>query len=201
MRSIALFLLIIPLLWARPNPFEPVEQEAAESILMPPKQLDEKRVKLPSSARVLKSITFTHQDMDGSIGATSINIDRQIDWHAEIRVDQPDAGLLTRTLGAYTAVEDIALEQNLFFIAGDVIKMKTSDGLIRSFFLPRPSRIVMDFNNSLQFEAHSAKLDGDYFTEIDVSFHETFYRVIVTLDSFYPYSIEAVSDGYLLGLN
>jgi hypothetical protein len=201
MRSIALFLLIVPLLWARPNPFEPIEHETGESIAMPPKQLEAKRVKLPPSARVLKSITFTHQDMDGSISDTSIDIERQIDWHAEIRIDQPDAELLTRKLGAYTAVEDIMLDQNLFFIAGDVIKMKTSDGLIRNFFLPRPSRIVMDFNNSLQFEAQSTKLDGDYFKEIMVSFHETFYRVTVTLDSFYPYSIEAVSDGYLLGLN
>ncbi|MDR2639670.1 MAG: AMIN domain-containing protein [Helicobacteraceae bacterium] len=190
--------------FARLNPFEPIDHsgDRNDSGAFPPRQLEEISIDLPPSSRALREIKITHQENDGSISTINRKVDRSIDWRAPLRLDQPNAEKLPRKTGSFAPIDELeSIGRVKFFVAGDAMKFQTQDRLIRSFFLPRPSRIALDFNSSVPLEPIAVKLKEGYFTQIEISFHETFYRVTVTLDSYYPYAIESVSEGYLLGLN
>ncbi|GHV07237.1 AMIN domain-containing protein [Campylobacterota bacterium] len=197
-------LLLLTTAIARDNPFFPLSEPTirTDSGAIAPPQLEDELLTLPPSARILKSVSLTHQSVDGSIGIVERKVEKQIDWHSPVRVDQPNAAKLPRQMGVFIPVEGLEEFSSVrFFVAAEVLKLQTQDEMIRHFFLPRPSRVVMDFNSSIPFNPISNKLEGQFFTSILLDFHENFYRVTVTLDSFYPYTIEAVQDGFLLGLN
>ncbi|MDD3462473.1 MAG: AMIN domain-containing protein [Sulfurospirillaceae bacterium] len=72
---------------ARENPFRPTD---SAKDLVSPTRIKEQRgnfeksaIKLPSSARILKSVKLTYQNLDGSIEDESLTIDKNIDWHDE----------------------------------------------------------------------------------------------------------------------
>jgi hypothetical protein len=204
MKKPILALFCCVMLLARINPFEPSEppNERDDTTSALPRQLGEEKIDLPVGARVIKEIKIVHQENDGSIGSVDRKINKTIDWRAPLRFDQPDAVELPRRAGVFAPISGLEdVDRIQFFAAGDVLKLQTKDDLIRNFFLPRPSRIAMDFNSSVPLEPAIAKLSDGYFTQIELSFHDTFYRVVITLESYYPYAIERVSEGYLLGLN
>ncbi|MGE4294800.1 MAG: AMIN domain-containing protein [Campylobacterales bacterium] len=204
MRYLWLCVLWVVAADARLNPFVPLEapESLSDSRALPPRQLSKEEIQLPPSARILKSVTLTHQDVDGSINRIDKRVDKLIDWHAPVTLNQPEAAHLPRQMGIFAPVEAVEeFEAIRFFTADEVMKLNTHDTMIRHFFLPKPSRVVMDFNNTVPFENRTAKLEGPFFSHIEMSFHATFYRVVITLDSYYPYRIETVKDGYLLGLN
>jgi hypothetical protein len=204
MRVLLLLLCAFSVVVARSNPFVPTIEPntRTDSAAIAPKQLESEEIKLPPSARVIKSITITHQDSDGSINVIDREIDQQIDWRVPITLEQTGAEKLPRIMGSFVPIEEIAqFNRAIFYVSDDVIKVQTEDELVRSFFLPRPSRVVMDFNATIPFEPIGAELKRQYFTKIELSFHEHFYRAIITLDSYYPFSVERVQGGYLLGLN
>ncbi|MDR1451549.1 MAG: AMIN domain-containing protein [Helicobacteraceae bacterium] len=189
---------------ARLNPFEPIDRsgDRNDSSSFPTRQLEQVTIELPPSSRALREIKITHQENDGSISTINRKVDESIDWRAPLRIDQPNARKLQRQTGAFLPIDELATHDRVkFFIANDIMKIETKDRLIRNFFLPRPSRVALDFNGSVPFDPIGVKLKEGRFAQIELSFHETFYRVIVTLDSYYPYAIEKVSEGYLLGLN
>lgn len=204
MKKLLFFTILALALFARSNPFEPVEttQNQSDYRAMPPKQLDKEILSLPPSSRILKSITITHQEVDGTVGKVDKKIEKTVDWHSPIEITQSDPAKLTRSKNTFFPVEELEnLKEISFFIQDDTLKIETKSKLIRDFFLPKPSRIVLDFDSNTPFEAHAAKLDGAYFTNITVSFFDKFYRVEIALDSYYPYKIEPTKDGLLLGLN
>jgi hypothetical protein len=191
-------------LFARQNPFELPEDmsDRNSTIALLPQQLEEEKIELPLTSRILRGISVTHQEDDGTIATINRRVDRLVDPRALLRVDQPNAEKLPRKSGVFLPVEPLEnIERVKFFTAGDVMKIRTKDVLERSFFLPRPGRITLDFNSSVPLKPQSTPLIGGFFTAIDITFHDSFYRVVVTLDAYYPYTIERVSDGYLLGLN
>ncbi|GHS86611.1 AMIN domain-containing protein [Campylobacterota bacterium] len=200
----ALFFALFSAAFSRSNPFEPVllidDRNSSPALL--PQQFESEEFRFPSGSKILREIKIIHQEDDGSIGTIERKVNRLIDWHAPLKVDQSDAAKLPRRTGVFLPVENLEnIERIKFFTASDVMKIRTKDSLIRSFFVPRPSRITLDFNSTILLEPQSAAIDGGFFTRAEISFHETFYRVVITLDSYYPYTIEAASDGYLLGLN
>ena len=200
----AFFFASVSAVIARENPFVPLQEptERTNSSAIAPAQLESEVIALPESARVLKSLTLTHQAVDGSIATTNRKIEKTIDWHSAIRVDQPNAVKLPRKTGIFAPIEALEEFRRVrFFTAGDVMKLETKDELIRSFFLPRPSRIVIDLNSTEPFDAQNAALGGEYFSAISVTYHDKFYRIVITLDSYYPYSLEAAQGGFELGLN
>ena len=203
-RGWVIFALAAFAAFARINPFVPLEapEHLSDSRALPPKQMQQEKIDLPPSARILKSVTLTHQDVDGTINKIDKRVDKLIDWHAPVTLDQPGAKRLPRQMGIFAPIESLeSLERIAFFTAEELMKINTKDTLMRDFFMPKPSRIVMDFESAVPLESQIAKLDGPYFTQIEITFHATFYRVVITLDSFYPYTLQAVKDGFLLGLN
>lgn len=204
MRKLLFFTAFSLLLIARENPFEPVEatQNQTDYRAIPPQQITKESIELPPSSRIIKSISITHQEVDGSINKIDKKIEKTVDWHTPIEISQSDANKLPRVKNAFLPVESLEdLKEIAFFVQGDTLKLETKNELYRDFFLPRPSRIVLDFNSSTPIEPTSAVLEGAYFTNISVTFHGTFFRVEITLDSYYPYKISPIKDGFLLGLN
>lgn len=85
-RSWLVWASLMTVLIARENPFIPSTKDTMT--LEPATNLQENRVdfeqrstKLPSSARVLKYVTFGYQVLDGSIEEKRVAIDERIDWH------------------------------------------------------------------------------------------------------------------------
>jgi hypothetical protein len=203
-RKLYFSLLFAASLFARINPFEPLDNpnDRNDSRAFLPERLKEELINLPAGAKTLKEIKITHQESDGSISSTDRKIEKSIDWRSPLRVDQPSAAPSPRQTGVFTPIESFeGVDRIAFFVADDVMKLQTKDELIRHFLLPRPSRVTLDFNSSIPLKPQTIKLDDGYFSQIELSFHETFYRAIVTLNGYYPYTIERVSEGYLLGLN
>ncbi len=199
-----LWLLLPALLLARSNPFEPLTEpdHISHSRAIPPPQLDEQNISLPPSARILKSVILVHQDLDGSINQIEQRIERMIDHNAPVVITQPSARTLPRQMGVYRPVEALEAYGPLrLFVAEDVLKIETEHTLKNSFFKPSPQRIVLDFERDTPVDPASAPLFGGYFSHASIEPHSGFFRLIVTLKSHYPFTVEPVKNGYLLGLN
>jgi hypothetical protein len=205
MRSRALLLLLAPLLlFARSNPFVPLEapDHISHSRAIPPAQLREQNLSLPPSARLLKSVTLTHQNMDGSIDQISTPVERLIDHNAPVVFGQPSARDFPRQMGVFRPVEALeGFEPLQLFSAEDILKIRTTHTLKNSFFLPEPSRIVLDFAYPDPIDPVDAPLENDYFERASIESHSGFFRLILTLKTHYPFTIEPIREGYLLGLN
>ncbi len=78
-------LFLATLVCARENPFEPVSSSEkmgkATNIKEKREDLKAEKFTLPSSARVLKKVILTYQNIDGSISEKEFKIDKNIDWH------------------------------------------------------------------------------------------------------------------------
>lgn len=182
-------------LHARENPFEPVIQPKEDSFIQknakdPFKDLD---FKLPSTARILKSITITYQNIDGTIGTKTIPIDESIDWHYPLLLTQKGAILN----------EDVRywmIKPFQFFTQGSKFYLYTSSSIVRSFVLPSPYRIVLDIEKRDENPSGSVQLGVKYFTKVAVGVHKDFYRFVITLDGQYPYDITRDGDYYIISV-
>ena len=85
-----LLVLIVISVTARENPFKAVETSATTGKATYKKDTMEHftsvKAQLPSSARVLKSVEFHYQNLDGSIESKNITLNQKIDWHDELIV-------------------------------------------------------------------------------------------------------------------
>ncbi|HIP44913.1 MAG TPA: hypothetical protein EYG93_06240 [Sulfurospirillum arcachonense] len=87
---LTIFILLCVSLTARENPFEAVSASNTTGKATYKKDTRQNfsstKVKLPSSARILKSVEFHFQNLDGSIESKKVSIDHKIDWHDELIV-------------------------------------------------------------------------------------------------------------------
>ncbi len=87
---ITIFILLCVSLSARENPFEAVSASNSTGKATYKKDTRENfsstKVQLPSSARILKSVEFHFQNLDGSIESKKVAVDNKIDWHDELIV-------------------------------------------------------------------------------------------------------------------
>ena len=125
MTKIASFLLLcMACVCARENPFEMADASIAEGKAT---QIEEKRtnfesatLKLPSSARILKSVSITFQNLDGSISEEVQGIDKDVDWHNTLTLqslknilnkphDETPIALAVSTPPALTKKSDVSI--------------------------------------------------------------------------------------------
>ncbi|MGX2972279.1 AMIN domain-containing protein [Helicobacter sp. T3_23-1059] len=186
---------------ARENPFEPMSRPQEDTFKSPNAKnyFKERDIKLPSTARILKTITITYQNIDGSTESKSIDIDEGIDWHFPILLSQKKA-FLNEKVQHYTIVPfDFFTQRNRFYLF-------SSNNIIRSFVLPSPYRIVIDIDKQeqygLQKQPKSSNgfipLNVKYFTKAALDVHKDFYRFTITLDGQYTYHIQKEVDYYVI---
>ena len=188
---------------ARENPFEPMSRPQEDTFKSPNAKnyFKERDIKLPSTARILKTITITYQNIDGSTESKSIDIDEGIDWHFPILLSQKKA-FLNEKVQHYTIVPfDFFTQRNRFYLF-------SSNNIIRSFVLPSPYRIVIDIDKQEQYGLQKQPISSNgfiplnvkYFTKAALDVHKDFYRFTITLDGQYTYHIQKEVDYYVISV-
>jgi hypothetical protein len=161
----------------------------------------ESNLYLPSSSRILKKVTLTHQNIDGSIEEVSKNIDKKIDWHYAVSISQPHDDGSDRT---YSYLFKKVHLKNIPFIkinaAKNAVLLDTDDTILRSFMLTKPYRIVIDFKADERFRAKSKQIANSYFKKVVIGNHDGYYRTVLYLDSYYDFKLDKKKKGYLIEL-
>lgn len=196
MKKIFCLLCCVAFLFCRDNPFESATSPNTDT------NIDEKKrsnffesfdFKLPSTARVLREIKVIYQNIDGGLEEKTIKIDKNIDWHYPLSLNQKDAFIESDS-------DFIRISKMIFFAKDNKLFITTNRNMERDFILPEPFRIVVDFNKQdVDVDKFNA-LNHKYFSSINLVRHKDFYRAIITLDGHYEYKIKKTDDGYELSL-
>lgn len=80
------------------------------------------------------------------------------------------------------------------------MKIITKDAKIRDFAVLRDRKIVVDFKNPKGFYTKTFSIDCGGFKTMTFGAHDKFYRVSITLDGKYKYTIKDDKDGYIISL-
>jgi len=182
-----LFLLLTTLLFARENPFIPVVTNENNNLIK--KEIfNSKIVKLPNDARIIKSVIFKYQALNGSIKKIEYPINKAIDWHNPI--------IISSKIKTPPTFEVKLLFLN-FYIKQHKLFIQTKDKIIRSFILVKPFRYVIDFKANKNFLTDTKKTNT-FIKQIVMGNHNNFYRVVLYLDGAYQTSIKNTEEGYLI---
>ncbi len=195
--SIFIWCIFCITLLARDNPFESVITPKLEE--HQPKDMVEKPLSnvefvLPSTARILKSVQITYQNLDGSIESKIIQLDESIDWHYPLFVAQKAQGVNYVAENRFKLGEfELVVNRNSIFIA-------TRKKMLRNFILPKPYRLLLDIEGVQSNENEKKTLGKKYFANAEISTHDGFYRISIGLDGRYKYTIKPQRDGFVITL-
>ncbi|CBG39446.1 AMIN domain-containing protein [Helicobacter mustelae] len=190
----ALFFLAV----ARDNPFESavdpnMDSQTSEDNIK--KNFESFDFKLPSTARILKSITITYQNIDGSIEQKILPIEKSVDWHYPIALTQRDAIIDKEENTQYFSTKKM-----IFFAKDSKLYITTKRKMLRNFILPEPFRIIIDLSKDPSDGDEVLDLKQKYFSSVTMSTHKNFFRISITLDGHYRYEITPSDDGYILSV-
>lgn len=193
MKSIILTAAAIMLLEARENPFFPSNQNqttpVSSNVLEEKPRLQTLHYQLPDQARVLKEVTLTYQNIDGSIETKNISVEKGIDWHHPIVIGQsPSSG------APATANTSKASKADFGFIRFDTnqktLSIRGNAPLLRHFALTSPNRIIIDFKHTEPFKTQNIELNAAPYQSVQVTYHKDFSRATIYLDGRYRYTFE-----------
>lgn len=187
--SLVLSIALISSLLGRDNPFFSTEENNQlpisnnKAIHKPP--MNTVAYHFPDHARVLKEVTFTFQNIDGSIETRRLEIDQGIDWHIPLT--------LSHVQHAKPATETSSANANFDFIRfatnQNRLVITTNDPLVRYFAQTDPNALVVDFQHKTPFISQSQILSAHPFSKVRVSNHGKFARATITLDGKYNCTI------------
>ena len=184
-----IFLLIPLFLLARINPFEPV-LTPSEGNFTKPSYFKNVKVKLPSDARILKKVIFVYETLESDIKQKEVKINKNIDFHYPFIISQSKKSFNTKILKF--PVCKIYIQNYKIFI-------QTKNPLIRSFFLAKPFRLVLDFKKeNINFLTLLKTLKKSFVKKIVLGAHNGFYRVVIYFDAKYIYKIKKLKKGILI---
>ena len=207
MRTVLLTTLLLVSLDARENPFFPAKGSETPNYstnrVEKPQPFDRLVIRLPDTARILKSVTLTCENLDGSLTTKEIPVDKAIDWHDRIVVIPQKKlfdGVKNEKKVTRPAYRRIAKMPFISLYAHDrQLKIVTRDRLLRDFKLVKPDRIVLDFKRDADFLTYRFK-GSIPFKKITIGNHSGYYRVVIELDGRYIYHIRPYTQGYMLTL-
>ncbi|WP_457596992.1 AMIN domain-containing protein [Hydrogenimonas sp.] len=82
----------------------------------------------------------------------------------------------------------------------DFVRIVTDDPKIRVFHLSDPFKIVIDFKRKAAFLTRHKTLETPPFKAVDIGNHDGYYRLVLTLDAPYRYTVSKIADGYIVHL-
>ncbi|VAY88408.1 Putative periplasmic protein [hydrothermal vent metagenome] len=192
------WILLLPLLiFGRDNPFEEDLRENGSNRQFSNIYLQEEQVFLPSQARELESIIFQYKTLDGSLEIKKVGISNAVDWHLPIIIKQEGQALKKNLVNA---VEYIPFRFIKYRITYDAIYIYTNQERLRYFHLPRPFKIVIDFDSRFSFKTLSKQIKRLKVVSITTGAHKGFFRVTILLDAPYKYTMEKIQSGYKINL-
>ncbi|WQS08707.1 AMIN domain-containing protein [Helicobacter pylori] len=187
---------VLSVLLARDNPFEPeINSKNLQGGFsgIYDDYLKEIHVDLPTSARILKKITLTYQDIDGSIHSKVVGIDKNIDWHYPLKLSQ-------HTLNQDAFEKRYQIQDFDFFMVNNTMILRSPYKILRSFVLVNPYRIVLDTQKGPLDIYQNRDLNQKFFSQIKVGTHKDYYRITLILDGKYRYLLEEKNGAYELKL-
>jgi len=203
---------------ARENPFfnpkgETVPVTSNQGTSLSP--LKQASLSLPSTARVIESVTIKYKNLDGSQDSKSMSLNNSIDWHLPLFVSQSYQSAndtLSKTKKRRQAKSKVISKTtdtkllHLKFISFDAnaktLKVSTKDAMLRNFLLVKPHRIVFDLKRDIDIRSYSKKSPrGSIFTKIRIGNHKGYYRVVVELDGYYSYKLHHTNGKYIFELH
>lgn len=189
--SFFLSISLLTSLCARENPFfaiDPAKNSKITSNVIESKPvLGSVNYVLPDQARVLKEVTFTIQNLDGSVEQRKMVVDQSIDWHRPITLSQ--GGQIKPAMEKKSGTSSADFGFIRFDANGKRLSIITKDPLARHFVLSDPSRIVLDFKKSALFQADEKNLNSGVFQSVAITNHAKFARATITLDGRYRYEL------------
>lgn len=215
-----LLFLIICILGATESPFD--IKDSNDSIIVP-SDFQREDLRFNSNARILKSITLTYINLDGSEDSMKIDINKSINWHnnyALIEAKSPDASrildvsvtipeknnLKEGEINSTLNIEIPIQAGNIYdFVAYSIyknkIKINTNNEMLSDFSIDNPTKIVIDFKFDKILPSKNIKFSKKSpFQRIDFGSHDGYYRIVVYLDGKYNYNILKDSNGYIINL-
>ncbi|HEX5329698.1 AMIN domain-containing protein [Sulfuricurvum sp.] len=191
--SLCLALALLSPLMARENPFLPMDEAKKQKVTS---NIPDARPRIgtvsytfPDQARVLKEVTFTIQNLDGSFEEKKVPIDQSIDWHRPITISQ--GGVSTPSAAKSVSAANFGFIR--LFTKGKNLTLKSADPLVRHFALSDPNQIVLDFKHTTPFKSDQKPLNAAPYTNVSIGNHGEFARVTITLDGRYSYSLDKSS--------
>ena len=207
MKRLLLILVVITGVFARENPFVPAQDIKNET---PPKEnipyFKEIRFTLPDSARIIKEIKVSYQNLDSSIDEKTIHIEKKFDWHKTFILTQntEQDKLSTENKKQKTKIPETKKLSFKNFIKFEVnkefFKIITKDTKIRDFLVTKPYKIVVDFKRDANFLTKTFNLNLTPFKTLVLGNHEGYYRVVIELDGHYIYKLKKDKDTYTITL-
>ena len=195
--SLFLSLFLFGALCARENPFfdaNPSDVQKVTSNLPDTKpQLSSVNYTLPNQARILKEVTLTIQNIDGSIEKRKIQIDQSIDWHRSLTISQTN-GSTTAPSSEINKISSANFGFIRFNSQGKNLTIKTTDVLVRHFVLSSPNRIVLDFKRNTAFQSMQQKLNAAPYLDVTIGNHGKFASATITLDGRYDYVLNKMGE-------
>jgi len=228
-----LILSLIMIAEARENPFETTmsPEVVGEMTQIPQtrKEFVDAALKLPSSARILKSASVQFQNIDGSISEEVVTIDQNVNWHYPLILSSqiteknkttapiiatmvPSSALETPKSNAtpskepsskntFKAEKSFQVTDTLSLLPnGNEITIFTKDTKMRDFLIADPYKVVVDFKKDSSFATKTVMLLRAPFVSVTLGNHEGFYRIAILLDGHYRYDILPFNGGYVLKL-
>jgi hypothetical protein len=195
-RSFYLSLILLAPLIARENPFfatDPAKKDKVTSNAPDNKpQLSSVNYTLPDQARILKEVTFTIQNLDGSIETRKMQVDKSVDWHKSLTISQTNAAPTAQQNTESASSADFGFIR--FDTKGKRLAIKTQNLLIRHFVLSNPNRIVLDFKSDAVFNATQKDLGASPYVNVSVGNHGKFIRATIILDGRYSYTLNKTGE-------
>ncbi len=194
------FIMIIPLL-GRDNPFFPSDpsqqQTPTTNRVENLKPFTTQTLSLPNSARAIKKISITYQNLDGSISSEELDLNNAIDWHEPFILSQKSQ---KKTDVKETVPKSKVINAKFiqFEPTNRSIKIETEDKILRNFMLTSPHRIVLDFARDTSFKPKYFDLEEIPFKQIRMGNHDKYYRVVIELDGVYNYKLQTSKDAYTI---
>lgn len=188
------FLLLTPLC-GRENPFFPTSDARNITSNVPDSKppLGSLSYRLPDQARLLKEVTLTYQNLDGSIESRTVEVDKAVDWHKSLIITQSSTGT-TSVIDTPKSNSSANFGFIRFDTKGKWMTIKTAVPVMRHFVLSEPNRIVIDFKNNKIFEKREMKLNAPPFLSVSVANHGKFGRAAITLDGRYHYTLKQTGE-------
>jgi len=210
-RVLQISLLMFISLYARENPFFPSKNDTDTptttnqiSVIEPLKRAT---LTLPSTARIINSVTITYKNLDGSIKSKTESLGNSVDWHLPIFISQN----INNTEKSFKKIRRPQKSQkferllSLSFIgiyeSQDILKIVTKDKMLRNFLLTKPHRIVCDFKRDIDIRSYEKYFKKrNRVKSVRVGNHKGYYRVVIELDGHYKYSIQEMQKAYFIRL-
>jgi len=193
-------LLILISLNARENPFFPSSGEAdityTSNQEIKTEALKRATITLPSSARIIESVTVKYKNLDGSLEQKSVVLGNSVDWHLPLFISQNYGGSNGEPKKIkYKKI--VGLKFISLYESKNRLKIVTKDKMLRNFLLTKPHRIVCDFKRDISIRSYEKSIKNSIVKRVKLGNHKAYYRVVIELDGYYRYKLKKDVKGYM----